>query len=94
MSDYYLLLEYFWIGLLNDLKENDNYVWDATGGAISGGYQNWQPGEPTHSAGGRFENCIHIGQGKQPGWNDVNCELTHASSSLDIPLGGICELQP
>ena len=65
-------------------------MWQATGGLVSAGYQNWQLGKPDNGYNGT-EDCVHIGFQNQPGWNDVRCDLSYADN---LPFGGICELQP
>jgi len=70
---------------LSDFGQEGKFVWEATGGLLSAGYQNWQLGQPDNT-GGVAENCDNLGFQNRPGWNDFYCDSNQ--------IGGICELQP
>ena len=90
MSVFWFLLA-FWIGL-SDLAQEEKFTWEATGGLLSAGYQNWLPGQPDKAAGERgVERCGQIGLGNIPGRNNLICDQDFVWNQ---PLGGICELQP
>lgn len=77
---------------MNDFAEEGKFIWQATGGLLSAGYQNWQLGEPNNvNRPNGTENCAHIGQNNRPGWNDLYCDFSYTDT---LPLGGIFELQP
>ena len=86
----------FWIGA-SDSGQEGNFVWEATGKPLSGGYTNWAEGEPNNGDG--YEDCAHYGWTSPGKWNDCFCSgvvITRCLSGFpdNQKMGTLCELQP
>lgn len=80
----------------NDLDQEGNFIWEATGELLSNGYTNWAAGEPSNGNGN--EDCVYYIRNGQ--WNDCNCDdrTTIGGCISAFPdnyaMGTLCELQP
>ncbi|XP_052764135.1 perlucin-like protein [Mya arenaria] len=69
----------YWVGG-TDLENEGEWVWLESDKPMTGGYSNWEPGEPNSSGD---EDCTDMRPGHH-GWNDEKCWVN---------LNYVCEAQ-
>ena len=63
-----------WLGG-EDMLEEGKWFWSETGAPVSGGYNDWAPGQPSNA--GHGEDCMDF-KISYNHWNDDSCDLKKA----------------